>query len=156
MCLIVDANAATLVFAPKGDNAFKPVREALLARKAVAVYGGGLRREYLRTPSIRPLLVELDRQGSLRLVSDETIDRMTQSVVDEGLCLSDDPHVIALARVSATRLLCSHDETLHADFTNRKILQPAGKVYQNESHRHLIRRYCGKAGRATHRRRGVR
>jgi hypothetical protein len=143
MCLIVDANAAPLVFTPSPGDDFKPIWDALLARKAVAVYGGQLGREYSQLRRLLRILVELDRQGSLRKIPDEPVDQMTQAVCEEGLCVSNDTHIIALARVSETRLLCSHDQDLHADFTNPRILRPRGSVYQRREHRHLIRRHCG-------------
>jgi hypothetical protein len=93
---------------------------------------------------IQLILTELDRRGSLRKVPDNDVDEMTKTVRDEGLCVSDDPHIIALARIARTRLLCSHDKDLHADFTNPKILKPAGSVYQKKSHQHLIRKHCRK------------
>ena len=60
-------------------------------------------------------------------------------------CVSDDPHVIALAQESGARLLCSLDEALHTDFTNPRLINaPRGHVYQNAAHKHLIRLHCKK------------
>jgi hypothetical protein len=144
MCLIVDANVASLVFVPDPADDFQPVQAALFQKKATAVYGGQLAREYARLKKLSRLLVELDRQGILRKMDDRAVDQMMDAVVAEALCISDDPHIVALARVSKVRLLCSHDQDLHADFTNPKILKPRGSVYQRRSHRHLIRKHCGK------------
>jgi hypothetical protein len=143
MCLIVDANVASLVLAARPHADFEPVTTALFNRRAVAVYGGQLRREYERVTHVLRILVILDRQGSARAVPDLDVDKMTEQVVQEGACQSDDPHIIALARVSDVRLLCSRDRDLHQDFKDPKVLQPRGSVYQNRSHRHLIRKHCG-------------
>ncbi len=147
MCLIVDANVATLVFNRPPDEDFHPIHEALIKKKAVAVYGGKLAREYGKLKGLTRLLAELDRQGILRKVSDVKVDQTTESVLEEALCVSDDWHIIALARVSKVRLLCSRDRDLHADFTNAKVLNPHGSVYQNRAHQHLIRKHCGKRRR---------
>ena len=46
---------------------------------------------------------------------------------------SDDPHVLALAKLTGARLLFSRDDALIQDFQNNKILnQPGGKVYPHE------------------------
>ncbi len=149
MCLIVDANVAVQVFASIGTTDFSPVQEALLNGEAVGVYGGKLKDEYFAIKKIRKIILELDRKGSLRKVSDASVSAATRKVDNEGRCCSDDSHIIALARVSEVRLLCSHDHALHADFTNPRILRPPGSVYQNPSHRQLIRRHCadGKVNR---------
>lgn len=142
MCLIVDANLVSAVFATPPMDEMNPVREALLAKRARAVYGGKLAREYAKLKRLAKFLAELDRQGILRLYPAAEVDAAEEKVISEGLCASDDPHVIGLARVSGTRLLCSHDVDLHADFTNPAILRPAGSVYQTQAHKHLIAQHC--------------
>ena len=57
----------------------------------------------------------------------------------EGRCSSNDPHIIALARVSGARLLCSSDKKLHTDFRDRALINnPRGAVYQGAAHTHLL------------------
>jgi hypothetical protein len=64
-----------------------------------------------------------------------------EKVKKRGYCTCDDEHIIALALVSRARLLCSNDQNLVEDFTNRKIInKPRGKVYKNSKHKHLIAR----------------
>jgi hypothetical protein len=142
MCLIIDANMICGVLSAQPTADCKPLKEALFRKKAAAVYGGELTREYSALTRFRGFLIELDRIGSLRKINDAEVEAETTKVSEEGLCLSDDQHIIALARVAKVRLLCSHDQNLHADFTNRLILQPRGSVYQRSSHVHLIRRHC--------------
>jgi hypothetical protein len=142
MCLIVDANVASLVFSNPPTEEMKPVQEALYNKRARAVYGGKLAIEYSRLKKLARLLTELDRQGILRQYPAAHIDAEERTVVNEGRCVSDDPHIIAIARVSGTRLLCSRDVALHADFTNPLILHPSGSVYQTQAHKHLIAQHC--------------
>lgn len=145
MCLIVDSNCLSLVLTLAPCDDLQPLQEALFAKRASAAYGGKLAREYLTMGRFRRLLLELDRQGIFRKVSDTDVDAMTQKLDKEGCCTSNDAHIIALARVSGVRLVCSYDQDLHADFTNPNILSPPGSVYQRASHLHLIRRHCKRA-----------
>ena len=141
MCLIVDANVASLVFSKTPDEEFEPIWKALRKKRAIAFMGGELSREYARITSIRKILVELNRQGVLRRVSDQQVDELTKEFREYQL-RSDDPHILALASVSNARLLCSHDQNLHTDFTNPVLLKPPGSIYQNSTHKHLIRKHC--------------
>ncbi len=81
-------------------------------------------------------IIEWKRAGKLKIeensdeVQDET-DRL------EGTIQSNDEHIIALAKVAGVNILVSHDKALHQDFTT---LVNGGKVYQNVTHKHLLRR----------------
>jgi hypothetical protein len=146
MCLIVDMNIAHRVLKRRDDPDFGPVSEALFVRrknKARLVYGGRLTREYRKDLEVSRILLQLDRAGAARTVSDRVVDEEEDRLTKAGVCLSDDPHVVALAQVAGVRLLCSHDMNLHADFTNKELLdKPRGKVYQTRKHAPLIRKYC--------------
>lgn len=76
------------------------------------------------------------------------INVSTNKLQDEGGFRSDDPHILALARVSGARLLYSNDKNLQQDFKNKKLIdQPRGKVYSTisgggkfqYSHKRLLR-----------------
>ena len=153
MCLIIDANVACLVFSKTPDAAFQPIWDALTKKKAVAVHGGHLTTEYMRIGRIRRLLLELGRQGVLRKIPDDQVVAET-AVYQARTIQSDDPHILGLAKIANVRLLCSHDHDLHADFTNPDLLDPRGMVYQNASHRSLIRRNCGPSRPRKRRHRG--
>ena len=67
----------------------------------------------------------------------------TAAVKALSICVSNDPHVIALARISGARLLCSRDQKLHSDFGNKHLVDnPRGSVYQDIPHAPLIARHC--------------
>jgi hypothetical protein len=146
MCLIVDNNVVARVFDGLDDPDFGELFHCLFQSGSPPVrivYGGKLRREYLRSGKVQKLLVVLDRAGRARAVPDTDVDREEETVHASGLCISDDPHVIALARVGGVRVLCSHDQDLHEDFTNKRLLDgPRGKVYQGRRHRHLLVQAC--------------
>ena len=152
MCLIVDANVAAQTFTPAPAPDFQPVWDALSRRQATAVFGGKLAQEYYQLRKHLRIIRELERSGRLRRISDAKVNQVTTQLVESNTCVSDDEHIIALARVSGVRLLCSHDRALHIDFTNPHVLKPPGRVFQNPKHSHLIRKYCGGESAANRRR----
>ncbi len=147
MCMIVDINVAAKVLVADDDPDFKHVHDSLFAENsnlnAKIMYGGKLTEEYNRHHRVRRILLQLDRAGKAVRVDDAVIKAEVGEVVSTGLCTSNDDHIIALARVSGARLLCSHDIALHADFTNGMLIKkPRGKVYQNSTHKVLLRQFC--------------
>jgi hypothetical protein len=143
MCLILDANCLHKIF-PSTGNDFLPIVDAIRLGKAKLTYGGTkLLEEYKRINSAWRMIVQLDRAGRTRKVATAAVDAQEISLRATGQLQSDDHHIIALALVSGVRLLCSHDRNLHADFTNPQLMQPRGCVYQNASHKNLIRAHCG-------------
>jgi hypothetical protein len=141
MCLILDANIVHRVF-PSPHDDFAPVYRALADGTARLVYGGKLTREYQET-AFRHVLRRLDQQGAARQFPDSQVDAEAERLAQGGQCKSDDPHILALAVVSKTRLLCSEDQLLADDFTNPAILSnPRGKVYKRAEHAHLIQEHC--------------
>lgn len=142
MCLILDANCLHKIFPDVGAS-FLPVFEALMSGNAKLVLGGTkLRSEYALLNKAWKMIVALDKAGRVKMVNDSQVDIREAELNIAGQLKSDDPHVIALAMISGVRLLCSHDQNLHVDFTNPAILTPRGCVYQDASHKHLIRKYC--------------
>jgi hypothetical protein len=108
------------------------------------VYGGELTREYRKMAAFGRFLLRLDQQGSARQVADSKVDAETKRLTEGSFCVSDDPHIIALARVGTVRLLCSEDDALATDFTNPTLLSdPRGNVYKRAEHAHLIPKHCG-------------
>lgn len=143
MCLILDANCLHKIF-PSADNDFLPIFDAITSGKAKVTYGGTkLLEEYKRIDSAWRMIVQLDKAGRARKVDSSAVDAQENSLRGAGQLHSDDPHIIALALISGVRLLCSHDRNLHADFTNPQLLQPRGSIYQDSSHKNLIRAHCG-------------
>jgi len=148
MCVIVDTSVAGLVFTLVPHNDFLPVFHWLHDPRAngCLVFGGELARELSRVAGARGYLRQLNQAGRARQIPDVEVDADEQCVAQTGLCRSDDPHVVALARVSGARTLCTHDGDLQRDFTNCHLISdPRGKVYQRPNHGHLLchTRSCG-------------
>lgn len=144
MSLIIDANCAGDALSGRPSADFVPIVDALLKGVAKLVVGGKLKQEYQRHgPTWRYLRI-LDQAGRARFVDDSAVDAEEERLVGAFQLRSDDPHVLALARVSGARLLCSRDQNLHADFDNPEIISdPRGYIYQAAAHRKLIKKCCG-------------
>lgn len=108
------------------------------------VYGGTrLVMEYASNQEVLRVLAELDRAGGTRRVADHEVDAEAARLESEGLCRSNDHHVIALARTAGVRLVCTGDQTLCEDVTDRMLLDgPRGHVYRSRKHRPLLVRFC--------------
>lgn len=146
MCLIVDINVAEAVLLKKDDPDFKVVRQHLLAEKApraLLAIGGMLAQEYAKNRDVARIVLALDRAGRTRTVPNDAIEVESEALRKLDICLSNDIHILALARAGRVRLLCSRDQDLHSDFCNKAILDnPRGKVYSAPSHDHLIVEFC--------------
>ena len=92
-------------------------------------------RQWLRTARMRGLAYEPD--GDV----DGQTEYLKTAVDERGrrLCRSNDPHVLALARVSGARLLFANDGPLIQDFQNNDILRrPRGKVYPTTDYHQFV------------------
>lgn len=146
MCLIVDANVASLVFRSPVADDYAPIFD-WLERDGVLVYGGRLAEELLKIRSVADYLLQLNRAGRAHREPDEAVEVETAVVCSTGLCRSDDEHVLALARLTRTRTLCTADKDLMDDFRDTDIVpRPAGRIYQNVTHRRLLEHSAGCVG----------
>ena len=136
MPTIIDVHIAPLALF-KGDPQFRPISDGIEDGTIRVVYGGRLTREYNKIQEVMRRIATLDRAGRALLV--DGVDAQEEVLTNSNACVSDDQHIIALAQLSGARLLCSFDQLLHSDFTNKKLLdKPRGKVYQDTSHAKLI------------------
>ena len=54
--------------------------------------------------------------------------------------ISDDVHILALARASGARLLYTGDKNLMTDFKTKSIIDnPRGKIYSNAKQKNLLK-----------------
>ena len=142
MCVIIDANLASSVFAKNPNQDYEPVKDWFTnpQKDGVLVFGGHLGKELNRVGNARRLLRQLHSAGRAIQMPNGDVNTEESNVIDSRICRSDDAHVIALARISGARTLCSNDQNLHQDFGNPQLINnPRGSIYQNASHRHLLR-----------------
>lgn len=121
MCLIVDANVA-----PRFLVRSSAVIDWLFGERGAPrlVAAGKLRAELALNDSVRRQLVALDRAGRLRSVDLERVQNEDRRLRAAAACLSNDPHVLALALVSGARTLATNDNALAADFLRRQSATP--------------------------------
>jgi hypothetical protein len=141
MALILDANCSHKITNVVDHPDFAPILDSLLNGQATLQYGGTkLIAEYQFAASVWKLIYRLDQAGRARKADGAAIDRRQQELIDANSCKSDDQHIIALAQISGTRLLCTHDKALHDDFKDKALIdRPRGSVYQTGAHKHLLR-----------------
>ena len=138
MCAIIDADMSGRFFKVPIDADLLPLWNWINDGKGVLIVGGLLRTELFGNHRVRDAIQAWAQAGRAVFVPNEEVDQEARDIA--GQCRSNDAHVVALARVSGARLLCSEDKLLHADFDNRELINnPRGKVYQDSSHAHLLR-----------------
>ena len=144
MCLIVDANLASRVFGHPPEEDFLPVLD-WLGRDGCLVVGGHLATELGRLENVRRFVLALLRAGRARQLPDREVEQEEAGLRE--LCQPNDGHVVALARVSGARTLCTHDRALQGDFRNPHLIsRPRGFIYQRREHAHLLK-HSGSCGR---------
>ena len=126
MCAILDANLIGDVFKADADPAARQFFDWMNSTKGRMVVGGELRRELEKVGAYLVWSQQAILTGRLQQVSDELVDFRAAEIA--GDCRSDDPHVIALAQISGARLLYSNDNDLRADFRNRSLVHPRGRL----------------------------
>lgn len=140
MCVIVDANLTATFFNNPFDGDYASVVLWITERDGRLVYSGRLKTELERHEAARRLLLAWWRVGRARLLDDALLAGEETMVASLGHCQSNDLHVIALARQSGARILCTDDQLLVRDFRDSRLIsKPRGKVYRNPAHRHLLR-----------------
>lgn len=143
MCLIVDANrfGDVLGTPPKPD--YVKLIEWLVSPNGVGivVYGGSkFRKEIAFSEKARRWYVQLQRAGRAKSIDDATVDAEEKALKDRRVCESDDEHIIALARKSGARVVCTEDQLLWRDIKNATLLtKPRGRIYRKAKHARLLR-----------------
>jgi hypothetical protein len=143
MCLIVDTNRFGDVLGTPPKAAYVKLIEWLISPKGIGVivFGGSkFRREIALSEKARRWYVQLERAGRAKSIDDATVDAEEKALKDRGVCASDDEHIIALARKSGARVVCTEDQLLWRDIKNTKLLtKPRGRVYRRAKHAGLLR-----------------
>ena len=148
MCAILDNNSWSEVFSrgkpPAGEaitvgsggrpassevfSAGEAFRDWLMRHRGFLVLGGRLRTEVTSGVKRKLQIQQLQLGGIVVPIPDAPVNEAETALVADGSCVSDDEHIIALAKVSGARLLYSKDGDLHSDFTNPRLLS-RGRVY---------------------------
>lgn len=148
MCAIVDVNIAHEVFGDNRPEAGEKFFDWVSNGVFRLVIGGELHEELYRRSTTRRWLLTSRRSEMIRFVKDSEVNALTEDIKRAQVCQSDDPHIIALAKISGARLLYSNDIDLHKDFRDKALIdQPRGRVYStlrdkrfSDSHKKLLAR----------------
>jgi hypothetical protein len=140
MCVIVDTNVASIVFLEPTTPDYLPLVEWLHRRGGRIVFGGRLSVELMKVTRIAKRLRSLNQAGIALQYTTEEIKEEENAIREQCYPRSDDLHILALARVSGARILCSNDGDLEQDFKDTSIVpSPRGKVYKRAQHRRLLK-----------------
>ena len=135
MCVIIDADVLSRVFSKANveHHEFEPVLKWIMEGPGRVVYGGTKYREHLlNSPRYLALFTELSRLNKVCAQKTATVDLETEAVLAlEADPDFDDPHIVAILRVSGCRLVCTDDKRSH------KFLHDA-KFYRDRAHRPSI------------------
>lgn len=138
MCVICDANATNRLVRP-GSEEGKLLLDWIVEKGGQIVLGGRLKKESYHNEKVRQLYSRLLDAGRLHLIPDDRVESETKILEERGDLLSDDPHVLALARISGARILFSYDNNLGRDFKNKSLIDhPRGKIFKSAAHRSLL------------------
>ncbi len=131
MCLILDASKYG-EFLDLNNEDMKPVRTWI-----------GKNGKIVHSPTEK-LKKELNKSSRMRTWIDARRGTDKVKIIDTGKVkkeerkltglVSDDPHIIALAIASNTKLLVSGDKNLHTDFKEKT----GGSIYKKKDHKHLL------------------
>jgi hypothetical protein len=138
MCLIVDANLCSILFKKTSDKSYQELRDAIFSNRISLLHGGKLTEEYI-TAGVLDVIAKLAQSGRAFKVANSLIAQQLAAI--EGLCESNDLHVIALARADRQRgrVLCTKDQALQNDFKNKLLIdKPRGTVYSPTRHKQSL------------------
>lgn len=143
MCGILDANCLHEVFDANRPEVGEKFFDWFNTGNGKLVVGGKLYRElYEGSKNFRKSAQQLLLAGKMTKISDTEVNAQAARLDKQGLCRSNDSHVIALAQVSGARLLYSNDKDLQKDFkTGNLIDEPRGKVYSTRDENGNVKRY---------------
>lgn len=148
MCAIIDNNVRDELVKEHPSAIGSYFRKWLSDRRGKLVVGGKLLEELRENRAVKLWLSSRIQAGVVDHIEDNKVNEVTDLIRDQ--CRSDDPHIIALARVSGARLLYTADRDLMDDFRNRELLggRIQGKIYKasvekdtlSSSHKSLLSR----------------
>lgn len=147
MCAIVDANVRDEVFGQHPSEAGRLFLDWLNTKSGRLVIGGRLTDELRTSETFEKWLARALSVGRAFQIPDDSVALETRRIEAAGTLESNDSHVLALARVSRTRLLFSNDRALQRDFktglgegARGVIYTTARSAHATRSHRQMLRR----------------
>ena len=142
MCVIIDASCFGEVFGFPCHSKYRPVIDwiSLPRGDGRVVYGGGkFAREIERSAAAKRWFAEMFRAGRAIRIPESIVDEEEARIRETELCESDDEHIVALARLSGSRVVCTEDRALWDDLRNSNLVRPRARLYRSAEHARLLR-----------------
>ena len=142
MCAILDADVRDHVFGRSCTEAGLRFHRWISGPKGHLVVGGKLLDELLQdSQAFKEWAEGAQLSGNMRVIPRKYVHSHSKKLLDDNRCVSNDHHIMALAQLSGSRLLYSHDKKLHQDFKNKDLIDsPRGKIYTSSKHKQLLTR----------------
>jgi PIN domain len=150
VCLIIDTSKAAAFFNEPWASPHAPISRWISIRNGQVVYGGLLRTELEQIGEARRVLKNWVNTGRANRLSDEAVTERAAQLQADGVCISNDHHILAVALLSGARVLFTGDNDLATDFQNAALIAaPRGHVYRTEADAHHLRHTtaCGQQNR---------
>ena len=139
MCIIVDANRLSTFANPDHSDA-QPIHRWVRRGGGKIVYCDEGKFASEMTGAARVRLREYSRAGMAEFFPSQSFEA-DLAALGKIHTQSDDPHVLALARATGTRLLYTGDRKLIDDFKNPQVInRPRGKIYSTAANSDLLER----------------
>ena len=144
MCIVIDANKAA-DFCKQERPYLRTLLQWVNSGGRIAS-GGRLEVELYKVHAMKGLLIEWSRAGKLIRISPERIAQREALV--RNRCVSNDPHVVALAIESRAHIVVTADRNLIKDLKNLELVGSKRRIYKENSaspgrtdrHRALLQR----------------
>ena len=139
MCAIVDINVVHQGLGRNRTEAGKFFFDWLLNGGILVVGGSKFVSEIRRDSKFLTFVNERRQSGKVRQgINRAEVDDEQNRLIGLKICDSDDQHILALARVSGTRILFTNDDALQKDFRSPNIINsPRGQIYTTAVHREV-------------------
>lgn len=141
MCIVIDTCAISRVFTA-GDADFDAVRRWIVEGRGKMVFGGTkYNEELLKLGRYLAVIQELTRQRKTVVVNRDLVDEAEARVREMEPCADfDDPHIVAIVKVSRCRVVCSTDARADRFVQDRRFYgAPVPSIYRHRDHGHLLR-----------------
>ncbi len=144
MCLVIDSCVFSKVFNKNDKKHFKfePISEWILKGNGSVIYGGTKFANELGLKKLQllKLLKDAGKAVSIENGVIDTEERVVSNLIPDTEDF-DDPHIIALLRISKSRIICSDDKRMFPYIKDERLFKSRSsqpRIYQNTRNRRLI------------------
>jgi hypothetical protein len=127
MCIIIDANQAHII-SEFGRCPYYTELVRWVSKGGKIVSGGKLEAELFRINSMRALITEWKRSGRLVSICSVRLKELENDI--RASCISNDPHVVALAKLSDADVVVTSDNALVGDLKNRLLVGKKVRIFK--------------------------